>query len=280
MILSNGEMLAQGSQFSLDDVEVQTAVVDFTEVEAMRTSRSRGMQAQGSQIHNLERIRVNFRLCDQGNFWNPPKLTERKEIWYHQPEEEIALGPAVWCWDYLRRSRAGGFLVPLSGGIDSCATATIIFSMARLVVQALQDGNRQVYEDASRLYGEDFDPANITPQQFCNKVFTTVFMGMQQQSSQETRGRAKNLAEAIGSYHVDTNIDPMVSALTTVVEGILDFRPRFKVHGGTESENLALQNFQSRSRMVLAYALGQLIPTSRGRSGGLLILGSANVDVS
>ena len=70
----------------------------------------------------------------------------------------------------------------------------------------------------------------------------------------------------------------MVQALHTVVTGILNFQPRFKVHGGSNSENLALQNFQSRSRMVLAYALGQLIPTARGGSGGLLVLGSANVD--
>ena len=70
----------------------------------------------------------------------------------------------------------------------------------------------------------------------------------------------------------------MVKSLHQLVAGILDFEPKFKVHGGSPAENLALQNFQSRSRMVLAYALGQLIPTARGGTGGLLILGSANVD--
>jgi NAD+ synthase (glutamine-hydrolysing) len=118
----------------------------------------------------------------------------------------------------------------------------------------------------------------MTAEQFCHKIFTTVFMGMQQQSSRETRDRSRDLAAAIGAYHVDTNIDPMVQALHNVVTGIIDFQPRFKVHGGSPAENLALQNFQSRSRMVLAYALGQLIPTARGGTGGLLILGSANVD--
>lgn len=103
-------------------------------------------------------------------------------------------------------------------------------------------------------------------------------MGMQEQSSRETRSRAGELAAAVGAHHIDTNIDPMVKSLHSVVTGILNFEPKFKVHGGSQSENLALQNFQSRSRMVLAYALGQLIPTSRGASGGLLILGSANVD--
>ena len=31
----------------------------------------------------------------------------------HSPEEEIAYGPALWLWDYLRRSTLAGFLVPL-----------------------------------------------------------------------------------------------------------------------------------------------------------------------
>jgi NAD+ synthase (glutamine-hydrolysing) len=62
----------------------------------------------------------------------------------------------------------------------------------------------------------------------------------------------------------------------------LDFEPKFKVHGGTNSENLALQNIQARSRMVTAYYYAQLLPTIRNRPGGgsLLVLGSANVGES
>ncbi len=48
--------------------------------------------------------------------------------------------------------------------------------------------------------------------------------------------------------------------------------------GGTTAENLALQNIQARLRMVLAFFLAQLRPWSRGRSGFLLVLGTANVD--
>ena len=48
--------------------------------------------------------------------------------------------------------------------------------------------------------------------------------------------------------------------------------------GGSEAENLALQNIQARLRMVLAFLLAQLTPWVRGRRGFLLVLGSANVD--
>jgi NAD+ synthase (glutamine-hydrolysing) len=278
LILNSGKVLAQGSQFSLRDIEVKTAMVDLDEIWACRTSRSRGMQANDPKVHQLERIQVKFNLCEDSDVPRPTaRLTQEIEPYYHLPEEEIAYGPACWVWDYLRRSKAAGFLIPLSGGIDSCATATIIFSMCRLVVAEIKGGNKTVIEDAQRLCG-GADPRGMTAEQFCGYVFSTVFMGMKQQSSKETRTRAKELAEAIGAQHIDTNIDEMVQSLHSVVTGILKFEPKFKVHGGSAAENLALQNFQSRSRMVLAYALGQLIPTSRGGTGGLLILGSANVD--
>jgi NAD+ synthase (glutamine-hydrolysing) len=36
-------------------------------------------------------------------------------------------------WDYLRRSGARGFFLPLSGGADSASVAGLVASMARLV---------------------------------------------------------------------------------------------------------------------------------------------------
>ena len=49
-------------------------------------------------------------------------------------------GPACWLWDYLRRSRTQGYFLPLSGGIDSAATALIVHSMCRLVAEAAGRG--------------------------------------------------------------------------------------------------------------------------------------------
>lgn len=44
-------------------------------------------------------------------------------------------------WDYLRRSRTQGYFVPLSGGIDSCSTAVITYSMCVQVAKAAQEGS-------------------------------------------------------------------------------------------------------------------------------------------
>lgn len=48
--------------------------------------------------------------------------------------------------------------------------------------------------------------------------------------------------------------------------------------GGSNAENLALQNIQARLRMVLAFFMAQLRLWSQRRSGFQLVLGTANVD--
>jgi len=73
-------------------------------------------------------------------------------------------------------------------------------------------------------------------------------------------------------------MDSVVTALRTLFTFVTGARPQFRSHGGSGAENLALQNIQARLRMVIAYMFAQLLPWVRGRNGGLLVLGSANVD--
>jgi NAD+ synthase (glutamine-hydrolysing) len=73
-------------------------------------------------------------------------------------------------------------------------------------------------------------------------------------------------------------MDSLVTALRSLFAVVTGFKPQFRAHGGSAAENLALQNIQARMRMLLAYMFAQLLPWVRGRIGGLLVLGSANVD--
>lgn len=96
MIVVNGQVVAQGSQFSLDDVEVVTATVDLEEVRAFRCAPSRGLQAIRSPEYR--RIETPFSLSSENNDSNPnlgPSAPPR-EVRYHLPEEEIAMGPACF----------------------------------------------------------------------------------------------------------------------------------------------------------------------------------------
>jgi len=90
MIAVNGKIIAQGSQFSLNDVEVVTATIDIEDVRAHRTVSSRNMQAAGAERYH--RIEAPFAL-NSGKF-DPVKLFEvapiTERLRYHTPEEEIA----------------------------------------------------------------------------------------------------------------------------------------------------------------------------------------------
>jgi NAD+ synthase (glutamine-hydrolysing) len=97
-------------------------------------------------------------------------------------------------------------------------------------------------------------------------------------SGDDTKTRAKTLADRIGCYHLDIRIDSIVNAFLSVFLLATGRSPRFRAHGGTNAENLALQNVQARTRMVVAYLFAQLLLWVRGFSGSLLVLGSSNVD--
>ncbi|KAL6566188.1 hypothetical protein OROGR_001803 [Orobanche gracilis] len=119
-------------------------------------------------------------------------------IHYHLPEEEIALGPGCWLWDYLRRSGAAGFLLPLSGGADSSSVAAIVGSTCQLVVKVLlakrkkgfedqwppdfllfeiSKGDEQVKADAVRIGHYTHGQFPTDPKEFARRIFYSVYMG-------------------------------------------------------------------------------------------------------
>lgn len=284
LVCVNGEVVAQGRQFSLADVELVTAVIDLDAVRSFRAAQlSSAVQAAAAvcaQPPPLERIVVGFTFAeppDPAARW--PIQSPPLEPSYHAPEDEIRLGPACWLWDYLRRSGASGFFIPFSGGIDSAAVSCIVASMCRLVCDSIAAGDAQVRADAARIVGADADAVLSDPRRLANALLHTCYMGTAQ-SSADTRSRARRLAAAIGNYHVDLDMDAIVRAIVDVFAAVFGRTPVFRVHGGTQAENLALQNVQARLRMLLSYLMAQLLCWVRGRSGWLLVLGTANVDES
>lgn len=274
LVAINGDVVAQGAQFSLNDVEVITATLDLEDV---RSYRGETCQPNMESEHKLcHRVKVDFSLSGVDDVYLP---THQPITWhYHTPEEEISLGPACWLWDYLRRSGQAGFLLPLSGGVDSSSTACIVHSMCVLLCQAVVDGNTQVLEDIRRVVGdESYCPQQ--PRELCGRIFTTCYMASEN-SSEDTCRRAKDLAAQIGSSHLNINIDMAVKGILGIFSVVTGRLPRFCTYGGSRRENLALQNVQARIRMVLAYLFAQLSLWAQDRPGGLLVLGSANVDES
>jgi len=271
-ITVNGEVVARTAQYSVEEVELGVATIDLEQIRSYRNSlRSRTLKAASGVRY--PRIHLDYSLSQPGLYLPAtPALTWK----YHSPDEEILLGPACWLWDYLRRSGQGGFFLPLSGGVDSSSTASLVYSMCVLVVEAVSKGDETVLNDVRRITGESGYTPN-DPAEFCNRIFVTCYMGTEN-SSEDTRSRAKKLSSQIGSYHLSIVIDTAVKAVLGIFSVATGQFPRFSARGGSARENLALQNVQARLRMVLAYLFAQLMLWVRSRPGGLLVLGSANVD--
>lgn len=235
----NGEFVARSKQFALQDVEVTTATIDLEEIRAYRMTR-RSQSHSAASATSYPRIQVDFELSAPNDLYI--SVSRPMEWKYLTAEEEIALGPACWMWDYLRRSGQGGFFLPLSGGVDSSSTACIVHSMCRLVVQSVQEGDQQVLEDVRKILADPTYTPDI-PAALCSRLLVTCYMGGQN-SSQKTRQFASTLANQLGSYHLEINIDGAVTALLTIFSTMTGMMPKFRSHGGCARQNLALQNIQ------------------------------------
>ena len=72
--------------------------------------------------------------------------------------------------------------------------------MCRLVCKAVNHGNMQVLNDVrSILKIKTYIPSD--PNELCNRIFVTCYMGTEN-SSEDTKERAKLLSKDIGSYHL------------------------------------------------------------------------------
>jgi NAD+ synthase (glutamine-hydrolysing) len=291
-ICANGALLAQGSQFGVGDVEVLLATVDLADVRSCRGSAT-SLQVQSANLVRSYKFKeidlAGFQMCSDDLI--PPSRPIQPR--YHSPEEECAYGPACWLWDYMRRSGARGFLLPLSGGADSAAVAAIVFIMCNLVTDqacsllsdfpdlTVQQVMRQLNDEQDNSVIEDL--FRICPEclQLCldassdsskkcdavaalsNSVLHTIYMGTVN-SSNMTSNRAQRVATCITSFHSNVAIDAFVSGALSVFSACTGLVPRFESRGGFLREDLALQNLQARCRMVVSYLFAQLLPWVRG----------------
>uniref|UniRef100_A0A8C6WYW7 Glutamine-dependent NAD(+) synthetase n=1 Tax=Neogobius melanostomus TaxID=47308 RepID=A0A8C6WYW7_9GOBI len=265
MIGINGDTVAQGAQFSLEDVEVITATLDLEDVRSYRGEECHPHLATG--LKPCHRVKVDFSLSSSGDIFLP---THEPIDWNKFPYEDNEVRTVLMLINLPLVMPQAGFLLPLSGGVDSSSTACIVYSMCVQICRAVDVGNSQVLADVRRVVGDEaYSPKD--PKELCGRIFTTCYMSSEN-SSTDTRNRAQELASQIGSSHLSINIDLAVKGILGIFSAVTGMFPKFRVNGGSHRENLALQNVQARVRMVLAYLFAQLCLWARGKPGGLLVL--------
>eukprot|EP00672_Neobodo_designis_P021687 CAMPEP_0174828262 /NCGR_PEP_ID=MMETSP1114-20130205/1222_1 /TAXON_ID=312471 /ORGANISM="Neobodo designis, Strain CCAP 1951/1" /LENGTH=765 /DNA_ID=CAMNT_0016061975 /DNA_START=45 /DNA_END=2345 /DNA_ORIENTATION=+ len=291
IICMNGGVISHGTQFNIQDVEVVVATIDLRDVRNYRTAiMSRGRQAALASSVPIVEVRENLTL-DAARYPHV-HLTEPHRLEKHTVEEEVAYGPACWMWDYLRRSGQRGFFLPLSGGADSAAVAALVRVMARIVFDDITDRRNatRLSDDDDHMVAESKTLTELqrvvndasfvpkSPKEICRRIFFTAYMPTQH-SSEGTRRRAEKLAEEVGANHVEINIDGIVRAFE---DAFAQVGPRPDIAARNTQQNIAAQNVQARSRMVLSYMCAQMMLArehpDKPWPGNLLVLGSANLD--
>lgn len=276
MIAMNGSILAMTPQFSVNEVDVVSAVLDLSEVDSYRTPvPSRSIQAE-------ETIRNTFPIIDIPGFTllvrDVRTLTPKMDFHDKAVEKQLSYAPACYLWDYLRRSGSIGYFLALSGGLDSTSVLIIGRIMSELVMKGLKKAVGYNYElllsDIKRIAGEIPKDAK----DLAGKIMHTAYLATKN-STEESKLRAEKVAYQIGSHHFSDSIDEVCEKFKEAFMGVTNCpEPKYSSDGGSFQEDISLTNIQSRSRMVLSYLMAQLVPWTLGRNGFLLVVSAANLE--
>ncbi len=253
MVASNGVLLASGARLSYEDYVIVTAVVD---VEA---TRLRQVQDRGSLATTAPE------LCVKTVFDFPailPVIQKAElEAWErggYLKEEEFARAVALGLFDYLRKSKAQGYVLSLSGGADSSAITALVFLMVRMAVENIG------------LEGVKKKLSYINAIQKCNSskeivgLLLTVMYQSSENSSLETLHSATMLAQDIGARFMVIRIDGLVETYRELIE------EQWGRKLSWETDDVTLQNIQARVRApgiwMLANLSNALLLTTSNRS--------------
>lgn len=252
LIASNNELLAVGSRFSFADWQLVSAVVDIdrTRMTQARTSRF----VQDKQACVGVRVGVsNRRLTHAATGSDGAKLRFSTPM---RKEEEFACAEALGLYDYLRKSRAWGFALSLSGGADSGAIACLIRIMVELGVKELgMEGF------CAKLASPKLDTASLDT--LVHSLLICVYQGTRN-SSEITRNAAAQIAQAVGAEYLEWSVDEMVEDYVKTASKALGRELQW------DKDDLALQNIQARARApgvwLLANVRNALLLATSNRS--------------
>lgn len=275
----NNELILESKPFSYYDVDTSYIVVDLDEIAKYRSSiRSRCVSSNSAS--NIDSIVVKSSLC---SFHNENKFSDPIKIYREfSVNSQIYYSTSYFLWDYLRKSGGSGFFLPLSGGADSSSVAIIVSNLCRILYNEVLNENQFVIAELKKVVKDpSFLPSS--PKEICSRILFTAYLGSKF-SSKETRYSASSLAEEIGSNHMEVDIDEIYISFLNSIKTSINFSPKFQNQGGSITEDLSLQNLQSRIRMVMSYLLSQISPllnkSNTEKPGFLLVLASGNLDES
>jgi NAD+ synthase (glutamine-hydrolysing) len=213
---------------------------------------------RGKTIVMNERLSFrNFNLLScEINFDEPEKTIVHPLPDSNEKNEEFARAASLALYDYLRKSKAKGFVLSLSGGADSSLCAVLVTEMVRRASRELG------WEKFCHSLGL---PVLQNEKDTVGRLLTCAYQGTRN-SSEPTLQAAKELAQFVGATFHCWTIDEEVSSYEKKIE---------KALGRTltwEADDIAKQNIQARARSPIIWLLANvkqsILLTTSNRSEG------------
>jgi NAD+ synthase (glutamine-hydrolysing) len=255
MIAVAGKLVANGSRFSFADWKVTSAVVD---IDAIRMSRARIGSFRPEVVEDERHVvHADFSYPAVGH----QRASFEQAGWEASPhlkEEEFTRAVSLALFDYLRKSRARGYVVSLSGGADSTAVSLLVSLAVQFGYAEL--GREGVLAKLGYINGlSDAQDAR----QIVRKLLTCAYQATRN-SGPVTRNAARTVAEAVGAEYFELDVDPIVQEYLRVISDAVG-RPL-----DWKTDDIALQNIQARVRSpsiwMLANLKGALLISTSNRS--------------
>lgn len=172
-------------------------------------------------------------------------------------EHELYYASSLALLDYLRKSKAKGYTLSLSGGADSSACATMVYLMAKRAFDELDEETL-----LKKLY---FLNDTTSVKTIVEQLLITAYQGTDN-SSDDTYLSAKELADNLGATFYNWTIDEEVKSYSSKIEKVIGRELNW------DQDDIALQNIQARSRSPIIWMLtnikGTLLLTTSNRSEG------------
>lgn len=234
LIANQGEIIAQGPRFSFKDIEITSQVV---EIEKNRVARARTYSYSPESDENPDqRISYDFPFPQQAYQEGRAKVGDTWENSSHLKEEELARSVSLGLFDFLRKSRQSGFVVSLSGGVDSAAVAILCRIALDLAKKDLGlDGLKKKLSHIAEIQKMS-DTSEMA------KAMITCAYQSTKNSSDKTLHAAEAVAKDIQCTFYKWSVDDILKGYQGLVEQSLGQKLSW------EKNDIALQNIQARTR--------------------------------
>jgi NAD+ synthase (glutamine-hydrolysing) len=245
LIASGGRLLAAGPRFGYGDCALTSAVVD---IDATRMSQARTASFQPDLAsQHPRRVEATFAWPDlrPGSAPAQPAATP----WEASPElkeEEFTRAVALALFDYVRKSRAQGCVISLSGGADSAAVACLFAISLELAWSELGAGRFR-----ARLAQVPGLAGCAGPRAATGLLLTTAYLATEN-SGLVTRNAARTVAEALGATHYELDVGDLHRGYVRLAERALG-----RALDWTR-DDIALQNIQARVRSPAVWLLANV----------------------